>query len=590
LFSGRKPKEKEGLGMIVRLLKLTRNVRAHLLLKSLIGLAVTATYVAQAFLLGQCVRLAFDAPEPSLFFPLLAGVAVMVVLRFGFIRAKEIFGKHAAGEIKQEIRINLFKHFFMLGPRYMEEGRTGKLQSVFIDGVEALETFLVNYAPQLAVTVVGTAFIVTCITRINAAVGMIVFGAVLICVVCPLYWDRLMNRIGHGHWESYGDMNAQFVDAMQGVTTLKAFDAGEEKGEELERDANRLYHRTMQKLGASLAGSAIVGLSTGVATALAVGVAAFQARTGALPFAYLPVLLFLSTECFRPIRELNMYWHQSFLGLSAAEKMYEFLDTPSPVQDRGHAETVCDGLFSIAFRDISFAYDGGAAPVLEHIDLDIPAGSTVGVVGKSGAGKSTLVNLLLRFFDYESGNICLNGEELREIPIDRLRALIAVVFQETYLFYGTVEENVRIAKPGATDEEIRDCCRCANADVFIEALPLGYQTVVGERGIRLSGGEKQKIAIARAMLKSAPILILDEATSGIDAASEREIQEGLTLLTRNKTTLIIAHRLSAIMHADMIYVLENGRIAESGNVRQLAEADGAFWNLMEAQQTGEADA
>lgn len=574
--------------MLLRLFAVTKGARGALLAKSMIGILITVTYVTQAFLLARAVHGVFTDLPVKKIISIAAGILILVLIRAFLFWSREIYGKHAAAKVKEVLRINLFDHFFQLGPGYMEEGRTGKIQSIFTDGVEALEVFLVDYIPQVLVTAVGLLGIITYMAQLDAVIGILVLAAVLICILSPMFWDKLMNKIGHGHWESYGDMNAQFLDAMQGITTLKAFNASDEKGRELEENANTLFENTMRKLNVSLTSSAIVGLASGVGTALSVGIGALRTAMGILPFSSLSVVLFLSTECFRPINELNKFWHRSFLGLSAAEKMYEFLDSEKSVKDSGKEEMAWEGdcLPAVTFADVSFAYNGGERPALKHISLDIPAESTVSLAGQSGAGKSTVVNLMLRYFDPQEGNILINGTDIRAIRLNRLRQMLAVVFQDTYLFYGTIEENIRVAKPDAGFDEIVQCCKLANAHNFIEKLQDGYQTLVGERGIRLSGGERQRLSIARAILKDAPILILDEATSSVDASSEALIQESMENLMKNRTTLVIAHRLSTIMGSDNIFVLDQGQIIEHGNSPDLIKQNGIFTALMRAQQTG----
>jgi ATP-binding cassette, subfamily C, bacterial CydD len=574
--------------MLLRLLSITKGARRSLLFKSFFGILITATYVTQAFLLAKGVRYVFTNLHWKKFIPIISGILLLIILRALLLWTREIYGKIAASKIKETLRVNLFKFYFRLGPGYMEEGRTGKIQAIFTDGVEALEVFLVDYVPQVIVTAVGLLFIITYMIMLDAVVGTIVLFAVLICILCPMFWDRIMNKIGHGHWESYGDMNAQFLDAMQGITTLKAFNASGDKGRELEKDAGKLYERTMKKLNVSLISSALVSFAAGVGTALAIGVGALRVSMGLLPASFLPTVLFLSTECFRPITELSDYWHKSFLGLSAAEKMYEFLDTEIEVKDNGNnrPDYIEGELPSVTFSDVTFAYNRGNRPALKNFDMNISPGSTVALVGKSGAGKSTAVNLLLRFFDPQNGVIKINSGDIVSSPIAELRKLIAVVFQETYLFYGTIEENIRVARPKASRDEIINCARFANAHEFIEKLPDGYDTVVGERGIRLSGGERQRISIARAMLKDAPILILDEATSNVDASNESMIRESLERLMKNRTTIIIAHRLSTIVNADEIFVLDNRQLIERGTAGELVEKQGAFMELMQAQQAG----
>ena len=574
--------------MLLRLLTITKGARGSLLIKSLLGILITSTYVTQAFLLARCVSYVFTNLYWERFVPLISGILFLIFARALLLWMREIYGKHAASKIKETLRLNLFGYYFRLGPGYLEEGRTGKIQAVFNDGVETLEVFLVDYIPQIIVTAAGLLFIITYMSMLDAVVGIIVFIAVSICILCPMFWDRIMNKIGRGHWESYGDMNAQFLDAMQGITTLKAFNASDDKGLELEKDAGKLYAKTMKKLNISLTSSALVGLAAGIGTALAIGIGALRVSMGLLSISYLPVVLFLSTECFRPITELSGYWHKSFLGLSAAEKMYEFMDTEMEVKDKGkdRPDITEDELPSLDFSDITFGYSRGERPALRNFSAYIPAGATVALVGKSGAGKSTLVNLLLRFHDPQKGRISINKSDIGSVAINELRKLMAVVFQETYLFYGTVEENIRIAKPLATREEIETCCKLANAHEFIEKLPEGYDTLVGERGLRLSGGERQRISIARAMLKDAPILILDEATSSVDASNEAMIQESLERLMKDRTTIVIAHRLSTIVNADRIFVLDNEQLVESGTTHELMNKNGAFMALMRAQQAG----
>ena len=275
------------------------------------------------------------------------------------------------------------------------------------------------------------------------------------------------------------------------------------------------------------------------------------------------------------------------MGVSASTGIFALLDAKPEVADREDAPAPpnpSSAPRSIAFVNVTFAYHPDNAPALDGLSFSVDAGQSLGLVGQSGAGKSTVAALLLRFFDPQQGRVEIGGLDIRQYPLETLRALTAVVSQDTYLFHGTVEDNLRLGKPGASPGELEAATRAANAHGFIAALPQGYQTVVGERGAKLSGGERQRIAIARALLKDAPILILDEATSSLDGVNEGAIRDALKRLAQGRTTITIAHRFSSVLHADRIVVLDGGRAVEAGRHQELMERRGAYAGLVMAQQ------
>jgi ABC-type multidrug transport system ATPase subunit len=333
----------------------------------------------------------------------------------------------------------------------------------------------------------------------------------------------------------------------------------------------------------------IFGITGGAAVALGWG--AVRVADGDLELRALMIVLMLGVEVFRPLRELVQLYHDGVMAMSSAEGIFAIMDSPAAVSDPdGEREThltagaVGDLNPEITFEDVSHAYSEGRRPALHDLSFALHEGETLGLVGPSGAGKSTIVWLMLRFFDPQQGVIRLGGRDLRDIPLHQLRERISVVTQDTYLFHGTVAENLRFGNPNATQAQLEEAARAANAHEFISQLPRGYDTVVGERAVRLSGGQKQRIAIARALLKDAPILILDEALSSVDAENEALIQQALDGLMEGRTTLIIAHRLSSVVNADRILVLEEGRLVETGNHGELVAAGGLYANLMSQQQ------
>jgi ABC-type multidrug transport system fused ATPase/permease subunit len=375
---------------------------------------------------------------------------------------------------------------------------------------------------------------------------------------------------------------------MQGMNTLKLFNAEEEKGREIEDSSEKFRRRQLTNTRNSLVSSGIIAMMTAVATSVATGVAAYGCADGKLTSAGLLTIMFLVIECVRPVGDLNTAWHSSMMGFSVASDILEILDAPTTVSEEPDAtkDGVERELPDIRFDNVSFRYDTKRDFALRNLTLKVQPGQSVAIVGASGSGKSTFVNLLLRFYDVTDGSIKINGTDLRSYGIEYIRSKIAVVFQTTFLFYGTVRENIAMAAPNATDEEIATAAKAANAHEFITALPKGYDTMVGERGETLSGGQRQRIAIARAILKNAPILVLDEATSSVDASSEKLIQKTLESLRGRFTTIVIAHRLSTVRNAEHIYVFDEGRLSEAGTHEELLERDGIYRSLIEAQNGG----
>jgi ATP-binding cassette, subfamily B, bacterial len=295
------------------------------------------------------------------------------------------------------------------------------------------------------------------------------------------------------------------------------------------------------------------------------------------------IVLMLGVEVFRPMRELRTVLHQGMVGMSAAQGIYQILDDHPAVMDAPAAPIAEPLEPSLAFEGVRFHYPGSRHTVHDGLDFRVAAGERVGIVGTSGGGKSSIVRLLLRFYDPDDGVIRLGGHDLRHLSFDQIRSPISVVNQDTFLFHGTVEDNIRMGRPEASDAEVWAAASAANIHEFVLTLPHGYRTIVGEKGVKLSGGQRQRVAIARALLRDTPILVLDEALSAVDAENEAVIQEALDRLMRGRTTLILAHRLSSVIACDRILVLDGGRVVESGRHDHLMKAGGVYARLMAEQ-------
>ena len=440
-----------------RMLALTEGARTRIALTVVLGLAISGTFVGQGVVVALVVSRIL-AGEPWTGALALVGVVLLLAaLRALLLRWREMSSMHTAAEVKVALRQRLYRVLLALGPGYMERTRTGTVQSTLVDGVEALESYMGYYLPQSIVAVAVPLAVVAYICVLSPLVGVVVLVCVLAVPLVPRLWDGLLGEYGQRHWQAYTDLNAQFVDSMQGMVTLKALNASGRRGRVLQKAAIALYRATMAQLSISMIRNGVVGLAMSAGVAMAVAVGAFQVADGALSLAGLLVVLFLTSECFRPLVELDSYWHKGYMGVSASTGIFTLLDAKPEVADRETAPTRPEPSStpkSIAFVNVTFAYHPDNAPALDGLSLSVDAGQSLGLVGQSGAGKSTVAALLLRFFDPQRGRVEIGDVDIRDYPLETLRGLIAVVSQDTYLFHGTVEENLRLGKPGASPEGV----------------------------------------------------------------------------------------------------------------------------------------
>ncbi|MEE9261354.1 MAG: ABC transporter ATP-binding protein, partial [Dehalococcoidia bacterium] len=479
-----------------RLFAFTAGVRLRLTLALFFGMLTAAAGVSRLAFSGYAIALVLQSkPTNEIVFAIVA-VIVSVILRAFFQYLKEMTGHRAAVEVQVKMRRELYHRALVLGPGTLDQKRAGDVLVSLVEGVDQLETYYGEYLPQMAVAALTPIGIFIFMAFLDVPTASIYLGFALFTLIAPVAFHHWNASSSMKRRQVYGDLSAEFLDSVQGLATLKAFGQSRARGLLLAEKAREVYRSTMRILLMNVGTTGVTWLGITAGAAVALGWGAVRVDNGSLELATLLVVLMLGVEVFRPLRELTMLYHKGMLGMSAATAVFDLLDSKPQVEDVESTSVTPTTLEpTLTFEDVTFAYPGGRAPALTNLSFELHAGETLGVVGRSGAGKSTLVWLALRFFDSSQGRVLLGGHDLRSLPLSTLRSHIAVVTQDTYLFHGTVGQNLRLGNPDATQEEMEEAARVANAHQFITALPQGYDTVIGERGIRLSGGQRQRIAI-----------------------------------------------------------------------------------------------
>jgi ATP-binding cassette, subfamily B, bacterial len=565
-----------------RLWKMMAGLRLRVAGAVCLGLIAMGFGVMRFVFLGRVLALAYQGAAVRQIALAAAGTVACMLLRAALDHRRVVLAQSTAGRVQSVLRARLFDRIAELGPAWFGAERTGGVMLAVIDGVEQLQTFFGAYVPQLIIAACAPVVIFAVLAWWDVPTAAVLLVAALVTLALPMLVHNADKRAAIARARAFKAFGEEFLDAVQGLPTLKAFGQSGAFAQKLAGRARALSGSTFWVLALGLLTRFFTDLGTGLGAAAAIALGAWRVSHGAMSLEALLIILMAGTEIFRPLRDLRSVLHQGMIGQSAASAIHALLEARSEAPAGGGAQ-VPELAASITFDNVGFAYPGRRADAHAGLSFEIGAGETVGIVGPSGAGKSTILRLLLRQHDAQAGVIRIGGHDIRTLDPDQVRGMIAIVSQDSTLFDGTIADNLRLGRHDASDAQMIAAATAANIHDFILALPQGYATRIGERGATLSGGQRQRIAIARALLRDAPILLLDEALSAVDAQNEAIIQQALDRLMQGRTTLILAHRLSSVIGADRILVLDQGRVVESGTHAELITRSGAYRRLMGPQ-------
>ncbi|RWM93238.1 MAG: ABC transporter ATP-binding protein/permease [Mesorhizobium sp.] len=509
---------------------------------------------------------------------------VLRLVQLGFNQLRDALFARVGQYAVRQLAFRTFVHMHQLSLRFHLERRTGGLSRIIERGTKGIETIVRFVMLNTAPTILEFA--------LTAGIFAYTYGWKYVAVVAVTVWIYVWFTVKASDWrisirrdmnESDTDANTKAIDSLLNFETVKYFTNERMEAERFDRSMAR-YETAATKTWTSLGWLNFgQGLIFGLGTVIVMCMSALEVQAGTQSVGDFVFINAMLMQLSVPLNFIGFIYREIRQGLTDIEHMFDLLDVPQEIVDKPDARSLKVSAGKVEFRDVHFSYDANRK-ILKGVSFEVPAGKTVAIVGPSGAGKSTISRLLFRFYDVQRGQVLIDGQDIRDVTQESLRAVLGMVPQDTVLFNDTIAYNIRYGRVGASEEEVSKAAELAQIGPFIEKLPDGYRSMVGERGLKLSGGEKQRVAIARTILKAPPILMLDEATSALDTQTEQEIQAALDLVSKGRTTLVIAHRLSTVISADEIIVLRDGQIAERGTHAALLRQQGLYASMWDRQR------
>lgn len=512
-------------------------------------------------------------------------IALIVFVARAVMQFIRSYAAHKAGwGVVSDARRLVYEHMQKLSLRFYEDKQTGQLMSRIINDTDLFERMIAHALPDVIVNGITLIGVIVILLSMNVNLTLLTLIPIPLIVFALIGYSKLVRPAFRTRQQSLGELNAVLNDSLSGMREVKAFAREEDTLDRVDDKIQLVLHKNLRALKLMAIFNPIFDFAAGIGQLLVIFFGARMAIAGTLSIADLVAFFLYLDSFYTPVRSLGNSMEAVQESLAGFERIAEILTvTPeiaSPAEPHVFLEPIKG---NVRFENVHFSYNQDEE-VLTAINLDIPAGSTVALIGPTGVGKTTLVSLIPRFYDVVEGKVSIDGVDVREIELDQLHQSVSMVLQDVFLFHGTIRENILFGKPDATEEEMIRAAEIANASEFIDHMPNGYDTLIGERGVKLSGGQKQRLSIARAVLKDSPILILDEATSSVDTETELMIQQALERLIKGRTTIIIAHRLSTVRNADRIVALEGTGIVEAGTHEELLARKGLYYKLYTAQQ------